>query len=417
MSNYLAVATVTATLSRVLQAAVGADVPGATVTTARPDTASNGTPAAAVNLYLFQISPNAAWRNADVPTRRPDGSLVQRPQVALDLHYLLTFLGDETQLEPQRLLGSAVRTLHARPLLTRQAIRDTIADPTFGFLAPSDLGEDVELVKCSPLPLNLEELSKLWSVFFQTPYALSVAYLATVVLIESEESPQSALPVRQPLVYVETFRQPAIEEVAPATGSGQPIVAGSTLVIRGRRLAAIPTQVRIGGVTATPATTDVRDTEISLPLPAGLRAGVLGVQVIHLRMMGLPPEEHRGVESNVAAFVLRPTVTATVGNVVGTGNSPRSADVNLIFTPPVGRTQRVMLLLNAVQPPAGVPARAYSFPAPARSPSDPEQTATLTIPVAGVAAGTYVLRVQVDGAESVLTPDGAGVYATPQVTI
>ena len=37
MSNYLAVATVTATLSRALTTAVAADVPGATVTTLRPD--------------------------------------------------------------------------------------------------------------------------------------------------------------------------------------------------------------------------------------------------------------------------------------------------------------------------------------------------------------------------------------------
>ena len=48
MSNFLAIATVTATLSRLLQAAVGADVPGATVTTIRPDDpAGDPTPATA----------------------------------------------------------------------------------------------------------------------------------------------------------------------------------------------------------------------------------------------------------------------------------------------------------------------------------------------------------------------------------
>src|SRR5215208_4441545 len=139
MSNYLAIATVTATLSRALTAAVGADVPGAAVTTLRPDDSTNGTPDTGVNVYLYQVTPNATWRNADLPTRREDGQLVQRPQVALDLQYLLSFYGNEVQLEPQRLLGSVVRTLHTRPVLTRQMIRGTVSDVIF--LTNSNLAE------------------------------------------------------------------------------------------------------------------------------------------------------------------------------------------------------------------------------------------------------------------------------------
>jgi hypothetical protein len=45
--------------------------------------------------------------------------------------------------------------------------------------------------------------------------------------------------------------------------------------------------------------------------------------------MGTPPEPHGGVESNVAAFILRPTITAPVGvaNVQGAGDAPRSAEI------------------------------------------------------------------------------------------
>src|SRR5215212_5514896 len=131
MSNYLAIATVTATLSRTLTAAVGTDVSAAGVTTLRPDDA----PGTGVNVYLYQVGPNGAWRNADLPTRRDEGRLVQRPKVALDLHYLLSFYGDEAQFEPQRLLGSVVRTLHARPVLTREMIRNTVSDPDNAFLS------------------------------------------------------------------------------------------------------------------------------------------------------------------------------------------------------------------------------------------------------------------------------------------
>jgi Pvc16 N-terminal domain len=266
MSNFLAIATVTATLSQVLQTAVGVDVPGAAVSTVRPDSAGSGIPTTGVNLYLYQVAPCASLRNADLPTRSYNGQLVQRPQVALDLHYLLTFYGNEAQLEPQRLLGSVVRTLHARPVLTRQQIQKTLApeEGPFKDLAGSNLAEGAELVKFSPLPLSLEELSKLWSVFFQTTYTLSIAYQGSVVLIESDDTPQAALPVRARNLYVVPFRQPVIERVMSQSGADQPIVADSTLVILGRQLRGDVTRVRFGGVEVTPQ--EVTDTQLSLRL-------------------------------------------------------------------------------------------------------------------------------------------------------
>jgi hypothetical protein len=183
MSNFLAVATVTGTLRRLLEAAVAADVPGAEASTRRPDDTT--IPSPGVNIYLYQVLPNTAWQSTDLPTRDGNGALVQRPRIALDLYYLLSFYGDEGVLEPQRVLGSAVRTLHARPLLSRDLIRATTQDPTFDFLSGSDLADEIELVKYTQIPLSLEELSKLWSVFFQTPYTVSVAYRATVVRIEA----------------------------------------------------------------------------------------------------------------------------------------------------------------------------------------------------------------------------------------
>ena len=272
MSNFLAIAAVTASLSHLLQAAVGADVPGATVTTARPDSTAAATHPPMVNLYLYQVMPNAALRNADIQTRRSDGSLVQKPVAALDLHYLLTFYGDDAQLQPQRLLGSAVRTLHARPVLTRDIIQAAISDPTFSSaVGLSDLGQQLDRVKVTPLNLSLEELSKVWSVFFQTPYALSAAYNAAVVLIESEERPTPPhLPVRQPSLSVVPFRQPVIDRVGSAAGLDEPILVDSTLLLEGQRLRADTTQVRIADQVLTPALGDVTDTRISsAPCPAG----------------------------------------------------------------------------------------------------------------------------------------------------
>src|SRR4051812_41849924 len=102
MSNYMALATVTATLSQLVQEAINSQtlmLP--TVTHMRPD--GTGLPSPGVNIFLYQVTPNAAWRNVDLPARNSDGQLITRPRVALDLHYLLTFYGDDTALEPQRL--------------------------------------------------------------------------------------------------------------------------------------------------------------------------------------------------------------------------------------------------------------------------------------------------------------------------
>jgi len=425
MSNFLAIATVTAALSEILLAAVRPDVGSADVTSLRPD--SNGAlPVTGVNVFLYQVTPNAAWRNADLPTRRANGDLVQHSQAALDLHYLLTFYGDDAELAPQRLLGSAVRALHSQPVLTRDLIRKTIAKPAFqSFLANSNLADAIELVKFTPLPLSLEELSKLWSVYFQTQYRLSVAYQATVVLIESEDSTHAALPVSARNIYVAPFRQPFIEKVKAQAGDDAFITSASTVVVTGKRFSSEMTKVSVGGVEVTPAREDVSDTQIILPLNllSGLRAGVRGLQVIQPRMMGTPLAEHSGVQSNLAAFVLHPTISNITKTVSG--------EIEVTLDPKVTQTQRVTLLLNEfnLNPPDDRPARAYSFDSVPHNrpedpsthrPADPPETDTLTFLIAGVAAGDYLVRVQVDGAESPLEQDphdNYPAYVRPKVTI
>ena len=223
MSNHLAIATVTTGLVRYLQGVVGADVGNAVVTAVRPNGPNSGVPEVGVNIFLYQATPNVAWRNHDLPTRRPDGSLSQRPQIALDLHYLLTFYGDETLLEPQRILGSAIRALHARPVLTRQEIRSAVA--ATAFLAGSDLADEIETVKFTPQPLSLEELSKLWSVLFQTSYTLSMTYDASVVLITAESQLALAQPVLTPVIQVSPH-------VAPPAPAAPDTMAGLQLWLR-----------------------------------------------------------------------------------------------------------------------------------------------------------------------------------------
>jgi hypothetical protein len=392
MSNFLAIATVTEALKQILDATVGRDVPGANATAVRPKESGDK----GVNIYLYQVSPNSSWRNEDLPTRRDDSTLAQRPRAALDLHYLLTFYGEEAHLEPQRLLGSVVTTLHARPVLTRQRIRDAINNAENGFLNGSDLAEEIELVKFTPIPLSLEELYNLWSGFFQTSYSLSVSYQASVVFVEGTEIPQRALPVLERNLYVATFHQPLIEQVTSQEGSNKPIVFGSTLVVKGKRLRGDVTRVLMGGTEVEPA--EVDETKIILALPDSIRAGVQSLQVVHLIMMGTPPEPHRSVESNVAAFVFRPAITS-IDDVTKVAS----------VSPTIGQRQRVVVLLNELSENTSA---AYTFVLPSRDADANE----IPIPVSGVEAGTYLVRVQVDGAESILDVED-GAYAGPKVVI
>ncbi|HKV40516.1 MAG TPA: DUF4255 domain-containing protein [Blastocatellia bacterium] len=414
MSNFLAIAAVTATLRNKLQGVVPSDVAGADVTMVRPVTGA-ATPTVGANLYLYQVTPNVAFRNSDLPTRDSDGRLVQRPGAALDLHYLFTFYGDDSKLEPQQVLGSVIRILHAQPVITRadiQAMIKSVAGGSLDALTKSDLADSVELVKFTQLPLSLEELSKLWSVFYQIPYMLSLAFQASVVLIETGDSVKETLPVRERKVYVQPIQQPVIDQVISQAGALEPITPGSTLLVSGRRLRADVTTVQIGGLTATPSS--VADTQILTAIPPGVRAGVQGLRVAQQALMGSPPTPHLAIESNLSAFVLRPAINKkpdgsydlTVSALAIAGDGSRSATVTVKLAPNVAAGQRAALLLNESSP-ATPPGHNYTFVNPPLALVAPQtDTDTLTFKITGVAAGTYFVRVEVDGAESVLDRPG-----------
>lgn len=194
MSNHLAVATVTAALGQVVHTSAQSAVGGVTLRFGRPVAQGAGTTERRVHVYLYQVTPHAALRNADLPTRSSDGRMVQRPQAALELHYLLSFYGDDQLLEPERMLAAVARDMHARPQLSSQNITDAIAGHATE-LGESDLGAAVERVRFTPVTLTLDDQSKLWSVMVQTPYALSMVYTASVVLLDAVELATPVLPV------------------------------------------------------------------------------------------------------------------------------------------------------------------------------------------------------------------------------
>jgi hypothetical protein len=428
MSNYLAIATVTATLQRLLQTALQIDIAGARVTTVRPEASGNGTPEVGMNLYLYQVSPNPAWRNTDLHTRRPKGDLIRHTQAGINLYYLMTFYGNEVELEPQRLLGSAIRTLIDQPILTTEMIRETMNHSKFSYLRESTLDEQVERVTLVPTPMTTEELSKIWSVFFQTPYTLSFAYQGSTVLIEGDKPAKRMLPLRG-CQFFTTPNQPLIEQITSDSGVNQAAVLSSCLTIHGKQLVAdhpqvrenIP-QIRIGDAKVTPQ--EVNNKQIKLNLGAlseseiyWLRAGVQSLQVLHALAKRNSIESERTVGSNVVAFVLCPTLVKVEQTHVELGEDDLySATITVRTDLVIGAEQRVFLLLNELK--IHNPA-AYIFKANPRSADD----AIAEFTAQNVKAGTYLVRIQIDRAESPLTVDMDAnsptfeQYTGPMVTI
>jgi uncharacterized protein DUF4255/IPT/TIG domain-containing protein len=300
-------------------------------------------------------------------------------------------------------------------------------------LFTSQLAEQVEQIKIAPSALNTEEISRMWSAF-QAKYRPTAVYQASVVLIQSRGSTRSALPVRTRTVKVVPFKQPIIQSVnsratpADPIVSGQPILSGFQLVLVGFDLRGEETQVLIGGNLVPANQTEVTDTQIVASIPPATPAGVNGVQVVHKTLLGSPPVPHRGVESNVAAFVLQPRIENIGTSNLQSSGSLRSANINLTVKPAIGDTQRVVLFLNQFMPIASPPPDvdlmpdSYSFEAPTRRPlspptSPPGPSENITIPIKGVKAGSYLVRIQVDGAESPLGMNAAGQYVSPLLTL
>lgn len=423
MSNFLAVATVTATLRRLLQQTVAQDVAGAIVTTLRPGEATTGLPATGVNVFLYHAMPSAALRNADLPSRRGDATVIQPPQAALELFYLLGFYGNDAALEPQRLLGSVVRTLHSRPILTREMIEATVADPTYAYLASSDLAEAPARVRFVPVAITPEEKGQLWSgIFDNSDYVLSLAYKASVVLISSGETPAPALPVSGREIAVRSFRQPLLERIEPLAGPQTPIVAGTALRLLGQRLSGEQASVRLGTLEIVPTVISDQELHLILGPPAvatdDLRAGLVAVQVLHPLFLGSSPRPSPGAESNVGSFLLRPSIL-DIGFERGkaAAGSGLSGSLTVEVSPPVDVHQQASLSLLPL--PGDRATRGYVFASARRT----RLTTSLRFDFQDVDPAAYLVQVRVDGAESPLVIDpepssaSYGQYHAPSVQL
>lgn len=397
MSRYDAVAAVTATLKHVLEEAVRDPFPSCVVTTDRPESAAKGPEGKRprINLYLFQVLPDPAFRNAAVPTYPSTGAVAQHPtrlpQNALDLHYLLSFFGDDPQLSGQQLLGIATATLHACAYLTPEVLRS--AAHKYPWINESGLAQQPSPVRVAPLTLSFEDLSKFWSGFFQVPYTLSTTYQASVVLLDTHRvpltnEPMQPLPPALPVAHPASHGAPGpLPQIDPhPTVSFRP---HTRIVLRGKGLAGQGRVVRIGNSVVEP--TDVQPASISFVLPDTVTVGGNAVQV-GSRVEVAPGETRETFTSNTIELVVRRTIEAHYQRKTARRESPR-----IVVRAHPGVQQGQVVALDLTPKGEGAP-----FTASALVDADADE---IVFPIPDVTAGKYFVQLEVDGVRSELAPD------------
>lgn len=405
VSNTLAIAAVTATLQNVLDGALGAaalahpqGVQGSRVFTARPGTAHPGANAGA-DLLLYRVSPNPAWGSCDLPARNEGGQLLQLPVAGLMLRFLIACFGDPSDQEPEQVLGAITAYLHANPVLTPAMIAAATASGQFPFLVDADLDGQIEPVRITPVPLADEDLNRIWSMLPAGTFGLASVYEASVVLVEQPATTAAALPVMSRGVSSFAVEQPVITSVSrPGEPVTAPIQAGDDLEVRGEHLVSTTWTIDVEGqAVPAAAVSEATEDRFRFTLPAATQAGARVLRVTHVLGGGPPPATVFTAESNPAVILVRPRVTAV--SRVGT-------TVRVDVASAIGADQSIEVILNQQ---GGV--GSFVLPGTLANPT------RATADVGGLAPGNYLVRLRVDGVESVLTIGGGGTFNAPAVAI
>lgn len=399
MSNALAIAATTATLRALLIDKLG--ISGVTAR-ALDKARTNNDVGDQVNLFLYQTSPSAAWRNMDMPRQLKPGE-TGHPPLPLTLSYLLTAYSDDTDdVTSQILLGRAMSVLHDHPLLDKTEIKNATDSEVVG----SDLHEQIERVRITLEPLPLEELSKLWTAF-QSHYRTSAAYKADVVLIESTRPAKAPLPVLQRgKDDTGVASQPDVESPFPALLAVHPPAGqasarlGDVVTITGQHLDAGNLEVRVsnprlpdpGPVTILP---DASATEVKIELTDDPTLWVAGLHTVAVVLTsGKDVRTTNELPLTIAPLITSTPLPLSVQRKKNPGQPDHeSAEITLTFRPQFRPGQRATLLIGDREVPAEPP-----------PPPTPPQTGmdTLTFIAKKAPVGNHFLRLRIDGVDSLL---------------
>lgn len=388
---------------------------------------------ATLTVYPYLLTPNPGWQSSRASAYSSTGERHSDPWLALDVCFVLAGYPPANG-EVERVLGLALLAMHETPVLTPE-ILETAASQTFPDGSPlpqalRDLAAQPAPLKLSPLPMDLEILSQLWSAL-NTGARTGMAYQLSTVLMERRLRRAPGPEVREARLGIVQIRRPTIARLLfAATPAGDftsraMVLPGEAFRAIGSGLRADITQFVLGTrmLTADPALT--RPDQVEGLLPADLRPGLSSFQIVQRlnKPEGeLPPPaagDIPGERSNLVPIAIRPLLDDPAVTLAGRQEEDGvvSFTATAHFSVAVGRRQRAELLLNAMAADGDGNFRAYVFVAPDPPPATPD-SATLSreFTIRDVLPGNYLARLVVDGAESAPSVGAAG-YDGPVLAV
>ncbi|PPD31596.1 MAG: hypothetical protein CTY21_11965 [Methylomonas sp.] len=395
MSSPDALATVTATLRHLLSGTA------ATVSTKAPSVARLGENGEQINIFLYGTHYNPAFNNFPMPGEARSGENAF-PPLPLVLNYIITAYGaNDDDIAGQQLMGRAMSILHDHPLLSRADIE--------GITPDSGLQAQIERVRITPAALSLDDMFKLWSSFQSAEYRLSTGYQVSAVLIESTRAGRAPLPV---LKRGEQDRGADVTAAPSARMTGLRFPSqkpgaelGDTVTLVGENLAGDNRVIRF----QHPLLVDPADAMVLRPIDLSPGTGGTDTELT-VKLPAQTDDAEVGSKwpagfYSVTLLIQRPGAPSWTSNSVPMALCPRIASVNpttaaagtVVLTiaclPQILPNQRVLLLFGdrLIQADA------------INTPGDPAAVTTLTFTVENAIARVtpYVVRLRVDGADSI----------------
>ena len=415
MSSALALSAVTAVLQQSLNLVFNGSALGTVnISAVAPDVVESKYGIGAdsglrVNLFLHQVTPNAAWRNIDLPSLAADGATrIKNPFLALDLHYLLTaYAADDTEAEA--LLGYAILMMHENPVLPRALITSMLgmlaANTYNNAVQAAGLDAQIEMIKLSPATLGREEMAWLWTAL-KADYRPTFPFQASVVLMRNDNPAAFSLPVLTRNITVQPGVSAQLLSVQPPNDQ-YPALVGDTVTISGAGLATASYISLANPVTHVtyqfaPAVGSIQATKVSFTVPedpANLPSGVCEASLVFENASGIVTQRTGNVVLGIGLKVAAaPAPSASAG---GGGTL-----IHVACDPQVRPGQSIYLILASETSGTLQAVAAQPFTA---------QTASLSFQfVPALAADTYAARLQVDGA---LAPAASNWQFTPPATL
>jgi len=348
-----------------------------------------------VNLFMHQVTPNAAWRNMNLPRLGSDGrTALQSQPLALDLHYLMTAYATEDS-QAEALLSLGVFLLHDNPVFSRQDIRTALNSLPPSYPAPfanalksSGLADQIEMIKVTPATMNREEMAWLWTAL-KADYRPTFPFQVSVVLIEPQTSTALSFPVLSRNIGAKPGPPPLLFETELPLGQTAP-VQGDEVTVTGQGLMGASrvslSNARLGILFPPFAPTSVSSGSLKFKVPtdaANLPAGIYSLSVQFTDSV----TNDVILGTNSIPFPIAPTVVGTPTAV----NNAAGKLVSINCAPDVFRGQTVSLALNSLS----APALAITTP----------KTSSLSFQFPPVSGTNILVRLRVDAVDSPVSVD------------